>query len=269
MHVRHIDHPITGATDGDRPQVCHRAGEQGAEGSCTGASETHARTRSRIARRAVAPRCSPRHRVLAEVRRWQMPRTGASSPRLPISNAGRLVSADRSGGGAPTVTSCASPSTIWRASCYAAAAAAIRSSTPARIVNVASAGQVAIDFDDVMLDERLRRRARLQAEQARADHAHLRSGRGARGSGVTVNCAAPGDVHGRHHGARRRRAPVRTSRTVRTQSSRSRSSSHGRSGLYFERKREARANAQAYDKAARDRLRALGLEPAGLANRTG
>jgi hypothetical protein len=39
----------------------------------------------------------------------------------------------------------------------------------------------------------------------------------------------------------------------------------GRSGLYFDRQRESRANPQAYDAAARDRLRRLSLELTGRA----
>ena len=38
----------------------------------------------------------------------------------------------------------------------------------------------------------------------------------------------------------------------------------GRSGLFFDRKREARANHQAYDAEARARLRALSFELTGL-----
>jgi NAD(P)-dependent dehydrogenase (short-subunit alcohol dehydrogenase family) len=38
----------------------------------------------------------------------------------------------------------------------------------------------------------------------------------------------------------------------------------GRSGLYFDRQREARANPQAYDTTARERLRALSFELTGL-----
>ena len=49
----------------------------------------------------------------------------------------------------------------------------LAAAAPARIVNVASAGQMAIDFDDVML-ARLRRDARVLPEQARADHARVR-----------------------------------------------------------------------------------------------
>ena len=39
----------------------------------------------------------------------------------------------------------------------------------------------------------------------------------------------------------------------------------GRSGLYFDGLRETRPNAQAYDRAARAKLRALSLELTGLA----
>jgi NAD(P)-dependent dehydrogenase (short-subunit alcohol dehydrogenase family) len=48
----------------------------------------------------------------------------------------------------------------------------LRSSAPARIVNVSSAGQQAIDFSDVMLT-RDYSGARLLPEQARAGHVHL------------------------------------------------------------------------------------------------
>ena len=53
-------------------------------------------------------------------------------------------------------------------------------SAPARIVNVCSAGQAPIDFDDVMLERALRRHARLLPEQARPGHAHVRPRRAAR-----------------------------------------------------------------------------------------
>jgi hypothetical protein len=43
--------------------------------------------------------------------------------------------------------------------------------------------------------------------------------------------------------------------------------SEGRSGLYFDRQRRSRANPQAYDVAARDRLRRLSLEPTGRGRR--
>ena len=42
----------------------------------------------------------------------------------------------------------------------------------------------------------------------------------------------------------------------------------GRSGLYFNGQREARADAQAYDPAARQRLKTLSLELSGLFSKT-
>src|SRR3954451_4830198 len=52
---------------------------------------------------------------------------------------------------------------------------------------------------------RLRRRARLPPEQARADHARLRPGRGAGRQRRHRHGAAPGDLHGHEDGHRRRR----------------------------------------------------------------
>ena len=54
----------------------------------------------------------------------------------------------------------------------------LKAAAPARIVNVSSAGQQAIDFSDVMLTRQLQRRRRLLPEQARPDHVHRRSRRG-------------------------------------------------------------------------------------------
>jgi hypothetical protein len=42
----------------------------------------------------------------------------------------------------------------------------------------------------------------------------------------------------------------------------------GRSGLYFDGLRESRANAQAYDARARERLRALSLQLGGLSSQS-
>jgi NAD(P)-dependent dehydrogenase (short-subunit alcohol dehydrogenase family) len=71
----------------------------------------------------------------------------------------------------------------------------IRKSAPARIVNVVSAGQRWIDFSDVML-----------TRGYDGVHAHCQSKLALvmftfylaellKGSGVTVNCPAPGDSH--------------------------------------------------------------------------
>ena len=77
----------------------------------------------------------------------------------------------------------------------------IRQSAPARIVNVSSLGQQAIDFADVMLTRGYSGCARLLPEQARADHVHDRSRARARRQRRHRQCAASRDLHGHHHGA--------------------------------------------------------------------
>jgi NAD(P)-dependent dehydrogenase (short-subunit alcohol dehydrogenase family) len=71
----------------------------------------------------------------------------------------------------------------------------IRKSAPARIVNVASAGQRRIDFSDVMLTRgydgmRAYCQSKLALVMFTFDLAES-----LKGSGVTVNCPAPGDSH--------------------------------------------------------------------------
>ena len=81
----------------------------------------------------------------------------------------------------------------------------IKSSAPARIVNVSSAGQAPIDFDDVMLERLLYRRPGLLPEQARAGHVHLRPGRGAGGLGRHRQLPASRHLHADQHGPPGRR----------------------------------------------------------------
>ncbi len=143
----------------------------------------------------------------------------------------------------------------------------LKDSVPARIVNVASAGQQAIDFDDVMLTHaysgwRAYRQSKLAQIMFTIDLAEA-----LRGSGVIVNTLHP--------------ATFMDTSMVRQSGIAPRSSVEegadailnlavgdaveGRSGLYFSGLREARADAQAYDADARRRLRALSLELTGLA----
>ena len=143
----------------------------------------------------------------------------------------------------------------------------IVASAPARIVNVASAGQYPIDFDDVMLTRgydggRAYAQSKLAQIMFTVDLAHELEG-----SGVTVNCLHPATYMDttmvREAGA----SPMSTVdegaaailNLVRSPAL------EGRSGLYFDRQRESRANPQAYDAAARDRLRHLSLELTGRA----
>jgi NAD(P)-dependent dehydrogenase (short-subunit alcohol dehydrogenase family) len=143
----------------------------------------------------------------------------------------------------------------------------VAASAPARIVNVASAGQYPIDFDDVMLTRSYDGgRAYMQSKLAQimftfdlADELF--------GSGVTANTLHPATYMNT--------TMVRESGTTPISSVEEGADAvlrlavapelDGRSGLYFDRMRETRAQPQAYDVAARRRLRTLSLELTGLA----
>jgi NAD(P)-dependent dehydrogenase (short-subunit alcohol dehydrogenase family) len=138
----------------------------------------------------------------------------------------------------------------------------IRQSAPARIVNVASAGQQAIDFTDVMLTRGYSgRRAYCQSKLAQimftfdlADELH--------GTGVTVNALHPATYMDT---TMVRRAGITPSSSVEEGAEAilnlaTSPALEGRSGLYFNGQREARADGQAYDAKARQRLKAISLE---------
>jgi NAD(P)-dependent dehydrogenase (short-subunit alcohol dehydrogenase family) len=143
----------------------------------------------------------------------------------------------------------------------------IVASAPARIVNVASAGQYPIDFQDVMLTRgydggRAYAQSKLAQVMFTVDLAHELEG-----SGVTVNCLHPATYMDTTMVREGGISPISTVdegaaailNLVRSPAL------EGRSGLYFDRQRESRANPQAYDAAARDRLRRLSLELTGSA----
>jgi NAD(P)-dependent dehydrogenase (short-subunit alcohol dehydrogenase family) len=143
----------------------------------------------------------------------------------------------------------------------------VRRGVPARIVNVSSAGQYPIDFDDVMLTHdyegtRAYRQSKLAQVMFTIDlAAQLKD------EGITVTCLHPATFMNTNMVIESGYAPMSrvedgadailalaTSRDM-----------EGRTGLYFDGKREARANAQAYDAAARRRLWDLSLRLTGLA----
>jgi NAD(P)-dependent dehydrogenase (short-subunit alcohol dehydrogenase family) len=143
----------------------------------------------------------------------------------------------------------------------------IVASAPARIVNVASAGQYRIDFEDVMLTRgydggRAYAQSKLAQVMFTVDLAHELEG-----SGVTVNCLHPATYMDTTMVREGGISPISTVdegaaailNLVRSPAL------EGRSGLYFDRQRESRANPQAYDAAARERLRRLSLELTGSA----
>jgi NAD(P)-dependent dehydrogenase (short-subunit alcohol dehydrogenase family) len=139
-------------------------------------------------------------------------------------------------------------------------------SAPARIVNVASAGQAAIDFDDVMVERDYNGiqaycQAKLALVMFTFDLADELTDRG-----VTANCLHPGTY-----------MPTKMVREAGVSPLDSLESGveatfrlvadpelDGVTGTYFERLREARAHPQAYDLDARRRLRELSAELVGL-----
>jgi NAD(P)-dependent dehydrogenase (short-subunit alcohol dehydrogenase family) len=142
----------------------------------------------------------------------------------------------------------------------------IRKSAPARIVNVASAGQRWIDFSDVMLTRgydgmRAYCQSKLALVMFTFDLAES-----LKGSGVTVNCLHPATLMNTKMVIESGFKPlssveegadtilyVATSPDL-----------EGRTGIYFDGKRPERANAQAYDVIAREHLQALSLRLANL-----
>ena len=141
-------------------------------------------------------------------------------------------------------------------------------SAPARIVNVASAGQAPLDFGDVMLARRWDGwraycRSKLAQIMMTFDLAETLAG-----TGVTVNALHPASlmptklVVGRFGVRSSLEEGVRN--TVRLVAD---AGLAGTSGRYFNRDREARAHPQAYDAAARARLRRLSQELCGFADR--
>ena len=150
----------------------------------------------------------------------------------------------------------------------------LRRSAPSRVVNVSSVGQVPIDFDDVMLERRydgLRayRQSKLAqvlftfelAERLRADGEQ----------GVTVNALHPATLMDTKmaidtFGYTMSTVQDGVEATLRLAVA---PELEGVSGRYFDRLREARADPQAYDPAARRRLWDLSAALTGLDGQAG
>jgi NAD(P)-dependent dehydrogenase (short-subunit alcohol dehydrogenase family) len=144
----------------------------------------------------------------------------------------------------------------------------LEASSPARIVNVSSAGQQAIDFSDVMLTKHYSGVAAYCQSKLAQILFTIDLAETLKGSGVIVNALHPSTYMNT--------TMVRQSGT--TPMSRVEdgaeailnlaigSAVEGRSGLYFNVLREARANSQAYDAEARAKLRKLSLALTGLKN---
>ena len=141
----------------------------------------------------------------------------------------------------------------------------MRSSAPARIVNVASAGQQPIDFSDVMLTHGYSgSRAYCQSKLAQILFT-IDLAESLAGTGVTVNALHPATYMDT---TMVRRAGVSPMSSVEQGADAIlnlalSSELAGQSGRYLNGLREARANAQAYDATARRHLRSLSEELVG------
>ena len=138
-------------------------------------------------------------------------------------------------------------------------------SAPARIVNVSSLGQQALDFTDIMLTReysgiRAYRQSKLAQILFTIDLAQELEG-----SGITVNALHPATFMNtkmvRDFGTPRSTVEEGALAILKLASS---AEVEGRGGLYFNGQEEARADAQAYDPQARQRLKRLSFELTGL-----
>ncbi|CAN5689085.1 SDR family oxidoreductase [soil metagenome] len=146
----------------------------------------------------------------------------------------------------------------------------LRHSAPARIINVVSAAQSPIDFDDVMLEQSYDgMRAYAQSKLAQVMFT-FDLAEELEGTGVTANCLHPASLMPtklvlEYFGNSMSTLEEGVDATVRLASS---PELEAFSGRYFDGQREARANARAYERDARDALRQLSeqlTEPIGQA----
>lgn len=142
----------------------------------------------------------------------------------------------------------------------------LKASAPSRIVNVASLGQHPIDFDDVMITKgysgsRAYAQSKLSQIMFTIDLAEE-----LKGTGVTVNSLHPATYM---NTTMVRAGGITPISTVEQGGEAILHLAVGddvadKSGLFFNGMNQAQANPQAYDAAARKRLRALSLELTGL-----
>ena len=144
----------------------------------------------------------------------------------------------------------------------------VKAAAPSRIVNAASLGQHPIDFDDVMITRNYSgSRAYAQSKLAQIMFT-IDLAEELKGTGVTVNCLHPATYMNTTMVRAGGITPVSTVEEG------GEAILHllqgddvaGQSGLFFNGKRQAQANGQAYDAKARAQLRKLSLELTGLSH---
>jgi NAD(P)-dependent dehydrogenase (short-subunit alcohol dehydrogenase family) len=144
----------------------------------------------------------------------------------------------------------------------------LKKSAPARIVNVASAGQQPIDFSDVMLERHFSKTQAYMQSKLAMVMMTFDMAADLDGTGVTVNVLHPATFMNTKMVREALIPPINSVRagaepTIRLAVA---SEVEGVTGEYFDGTRRARANPQAYDKEARRRLRVLSEQ---LTNPTG
>lgn len=142
----------------------------------------------------------------------------------------------------------------------------LKAAAPARIVNVSSAGQQAIDFSDVMLTKRYSGVAAYCQSKLAQIMFTIDLAEELKGTGVTVNALHPSTYMNTTMVLRSGISPmsrVEDGAEAILQLAVS-PKLEGKSGLYFNVLNEARANPQAYDAEARRKLRTLSLGLTGL-----
>jgi NAD(P)-dependent dehydrogenase (short-subunit alcohol dehydrogenase family) len=147
----------------------------------------------------------------------------------------------------------------------------IRQSAPARIINVSSIGQQPIDLSDVMMehaydDLRAYRQSKLAQIMFTFDLAEE-----LKGSNVTVNCLHPATLMNTKMALQSRyfASPLSTVEegAEAVEYLATSPELEGVSGEYFNGRRKSQANAQAYDRETRMRLRELSVRLSGLKSR--
>ena len=142
----------------------------------------------------------------------------------------------------------------------------LKAGAPARIVNVSSAGQEAIDFGDVMLTRgysgtRAYRQSKLAQILFTVDLADE-----LKASGIIANCLHPSTYMNTTMVKQSGTTPISSVETGADAIMQLAVSPRleGKSGLYFNVMNESRADPQAYDAKARAQLRKLSLQLTGL-----
>lgn len=143
---------------------------------------------------------------------------------------------------------------------------ALQAAAPSRIVNVASGAQTPLDFDDLMLESDFDgRRAYAQSKLAQVLHTFQKAEE-LEGSGVTFTTLHPAtmmDTTMVEMSGRPAQSTVDEGARALMQLAVS-PELEGRTGLYFSGKDERRANDQAYDREARERLDSISRDLTGL-----